>query len=55
MSELNLSTDALRHSLVELLMGIIGSPDDEELARTADRAVLSLDERLAGEARTATA
>ncbi|MEU1089951.1 hypothetical protein ACFYPN_07915 [Streptomyces sp. NPDC005576] len=49
MSDLYLNTDALRHSMVELLMGIIGSPDDEELARTADQAVRDLDRRLADE------
>ncbi|GKQ35345.1 hypothetical protein [Streptomyces sp. A012304] len=42
----NSSTDALRHSVVEFLMAVIGAPDDEEIARHADAAVRALDARL---------
>ncbi|KOV78605.1 hypothetical protein ADL01_14855 [Streptomyces sp. NRRL WC-3618] len=43
------STDELRHSVVEFLMAVIGAPDDEEIARTADDAVRVLDARLSEE------
>ncbi|ALO99017.1 MULTISPECIES: hypothetical protein [Streptomyces] len=43
------STDALRTSVVEFLMAVIGAPDDEEIARNADEAVRLLDARLAEE------
>ncbi|GHF29925.1 hypothetical protein GCM10010218_08910 [Streptomyces mashuensis] len=39
-------TDALRQSMVDYLMRIIGLPDDEELAREADEVVRALDGRL---------
>ncbi len=43
------STDELRQSMVEFLMAVIGSPDDEEIARTSDDLVRTLDSRLARE------
>lgn len=38
--------DAQRHSMVEALMGIIGSPDDPAVARHADELLQALDVRV---------
>ncbi|MEU3555606.1 hypothetical protein [Streptomyces fragilis] len=46
MSHSDLSTDALRQSMVEQLMRIMGLPDDESVAREADELLLALDARL---------
>ncbi|MGV9884526.1 hypothetical protein [Streptomyces sp. NPDC003006] len=43
------TTDALKHAMVEQLMGIIGAPDDEEVARAADAVVQELDTLLRAE------
>ncbi|BAJ28557.1 MULTISPECIES: hypothetical protein [Kitasatospora] len=43
------STEALRQSLVESFMAIVGAPDDPEVAEAADRVVRELDARLAAE------
>lgn len=43
------SIESLHHSLVELLMAIIGAPDDEALARDGDAAVKALDARMRAE------
>ncbi|WP_217208163.1 hypothetical protein [Streptomyces sp. AC550_RSS872] len=40
------STEGLKHTVVDRLMAVIGAPDDEDVARDADAAVLALDERL---------
>ncbi len=45
MSE-NETTDGLKHAMVEQLMAIIGAPDDEGVASTADGVVQALDARL---------
>ncbi|GGY33332.1 hypothetical protein OH797_19255 [Streptomyces anulatus] len=45
----NRSIEMLHDSLVELLMAIIGAPDDETLARDGDAAVKALDARLRAE------
>jgi len=50
MSDARLSTDALRQSVVEQLMRIIGLPDDESATREADETLLALDVRLDEEA-----
>ncbi|MFJ8781203.1 MULTISPECIES: hypothetical protein [unclassified Streptomyces] len=39
MTERQVSTEALRQTLVQLLMAAIGAPDDEEIARAATGAV----------------
>lgn len=43
------TTEHLQHTVVERLMAVIGAPDDEDVARDADVAVLALDERLRAE------
>jgi len=43
------NVESLQHSLVELLMAIIGAPDDATLAREGDAAVKALDARLRAE------
>ncbi|WEP01090.1 hypothetical protein A6P39_044545 (plasmid) [Streptomyces sp. FXJ1.172] len=50
MSDARLSTDALRQSVVEQLMRLVGLPDDETAAREADETLLALDARLGEEA-----
>ncbi|MFE9775063.1 hypothetical protein ACFYOV_25995 [Streptomyces sp. NPDC005931] len=40
------TTETLQHAVVEQLMAVIGAPDDQDVARTADEAVRALDERL---------
>lgn len=50
MSDARVSTDALRQSVVEQLMRIIGLPDDESAAREGDQTLLALDARLHEEA-----
>jgi hypothetical protein len=49
----NESTDTLRHAMIEQLMAVIGAPDDETVARTADSVVRALDARLREEAAAA--
>lgn len=44
-----LSTEALRQSMVEALMRVIGLPDDEGTAREADDVLRALDARLRAE------
>ncbi|MFP8885491.1 hypothetical protein [Streptomyces mangrovi] len=44
-----LGTEALRQSMVESLMRVIGLPDDEDTAREADDVLQSLDARLRAE------
>ncbi|MFF2009821.1 hypothetical protein ACFVWY_12200 [Streptomyces sp. NPDC058195] len=46
MSQEYQSVETLQNSLVELLMAIIGLPDDQALAREGDAAVRALDARL---------
>ncbi|GAA2232324.1 hypothetical protein GCM10010104_28010 [Streptomyces indiaensis] len=48
-NEPDTSTEVLQHTVVERLMAVIGAPDDEDVARDADAAVLALDERLRAE------
>jgi hypothetical protein len=43
------ATDALKQQLVESLMGVIGAPDDLDVARGADEVLHALDTRLAEE------
>ncbi|MGW0538596.1 hypothetical protein [Streptomyces sp. NPDC003032] len=43
------TTDALKHAMVEQLMGIIGAPDDEDIAHAADAVVQELDALLRAE------
>lgn len=50
MSSDRASTDALRQSVVEQLMRLVGLPDDETAAREADETLLVLDTRLREEA-----
>ncbi|MFB7501947.1 hypothetical protein [Streptomyces broussonetiae] len=45
-----MSTDALRQSVVEQLMRLVGLPDDETAAREADETLMALDARLHEEA-----
>lgn len=49
MSHSDLSTDALRQTMVEQLMRIMGLPDDETVAQEADEVLLALDARLRAE------
>ncbi|GAA3378512.1 hypothetical protein GCM10020367_58310 [Streptomyces sannanensis] len=42
----SLTTDELRHAMVEHLMRIMGLPDDESVADEADGILLALDDRL---------
>ncbi|MCH0540966.1 hypothetical protein I3F58_15585 [Streptomyces sp. MUM 203J] len=44
----NDETGALQQAMVEQLMAIIGAPDDEDIARTADEVVRALDDRMRG-------
>ncbi|WP_369215442.1 hypothetical protein [Streptomyces flavofungini] len=41
--------DTLKHAMIEQLMGIIGAPDDEDVARAADGVVRELDALLRAE------
>ncbi|MEV0125326.1 hypothetical protein AB0I16_27940 [Streptomyces sp. NPDC050703] len=41
--------DALKHAMIEQLMGIIAAPDDEDVARAADAVVEELDALLRSE------
>ncbi|MFE9449686.1 hypothetical protein [Streptomyces sp. NPDC006739] len=50
MSDTSPTTEELQHGMVEQLMAVIGAPDDEDVARTADGVVRALDERLRAEA-----
>ncbi|WP_219686529.1 hypothetical protein [Streptomyces anatolicus] len=43
------TTDALKHAMVEQLMGVIAAPDDEDVARAADAVVRELDALLRAE------
>ncbi|MFJ6623649.1 hypothetical protein ACIQOW_39535 [Kitasatospora sp. NPDC091335] len=43
-------TDALKHKLAESLMGVIGAPDDQDVACAADDVLRDLDARLARQA-----
>lgn len=52
-SDGNTTTETLQHSMVERLMAIIGAPDDEDVASSADLVVQALDARLAEAPRTA--
>jgi hypothetical protein len=45
--------DALKQQLVESLMGVIGAPDDPDVARGADEVLKALDGHLAQEPATA--
>jgi hypothetical protein len=45
--------DALKHAMVEQLMGIIGAPDDQDVARAADAVVHELDALLRAESEPA--
>jgi hypothetical protein len=45
----NDTTDRLKHAMVEQLMAIIGAPDDEDVAQTADGVVAELDALLRSE------
>ncbi|MFB6818836.1 hypothetical protein ACFCV8_30290 [Streptomyces sp. NPDC056347] len=40
-------TDALEQKLVESLMGVIGAPDDQDVARASDEVLRALDAELA--------
>jgi hypothetical protein len=53
-SDGNTTTEMLQHSMVEKLMAVIGAPDDEEVAGSADLVVQALDARLAEAPPTAT-
>ncbi|MFI8303001.1 hypothetical protein ACIF80_06040 [Streptomyces sp. NPDC085927] len=45
-SDGNTTTETLQHAMVEKLMAIIGAPDDEDVAKSADLVVQALDTRL---------
>ncbi|MEU1017329.1 hypothetical protein ABZ383_18570 [Streptomyces sp. NPDC005900] len=49
MSDNAQTVDALKHTMVEQLMGVIGAPDDEDVARAADAVVRDLDALLRAE------
>ncbi|WP_447039678.1 hypothetical protein [Streptomyces sp. DSM 118878] len=45
--------DTLKHAMIEQLMGIIGAPDDQDVARAADAVVHELDALLRAESEPA--